>query len=366
MNSYITSISTATPPYCTSQDDIALFMANFLQADEYNIRKIRAIYKASGIEQRFAVVPDFQKDTDNRSLFASNGALPNTARRMECFEKEAIKLAYSAAEGCLKAAPNAADTDSITHLITVSCTGLFAPGPDIVLVEMLGLKTSIQRIAINFMGCYAAFNAIKTAESICLANPEARVLIVCVELCSLHLQQSTEEDHLLSAALFGDGAAALLMEAKKPEDRISLNIAKHYCDLFFDGKSEMAWHIGDFGFEMKLSSYIPGLVRQGIKMLTHNLLKNYELTVNDIEYFAIHPGGRRILEAIECELEISKNDNRFSYEVLRDYGNMSSVTVLFVLKKIFDQAVISDLDKHILSFAFGPGLTLESMLFKIT
>src|SRR5699024_10541350 len=147
----------------------------------------------------------------------------------------------------------------ITHLITVSCTGMYAPGLDIEIVQEARLSPSVKRTAINFMGCYAAFNAIKVGDAICKAEAEARVLIVCVELCSIHFQKKKDDDNILSNALFGDGAAAIVLQSTPPQ-AASLALERFHCDLSFEGKQEMAWHIGDHGFEMRLSAYVPDMI----------------------------------------------------------------------------------------------------------
>jgi predicted naringenin-chalcone synthase len=239
---------------------------------------------------------------------------------------------------------------------------MYAPGLDIELVEKLRLPTHAQRTSINFMGCYAAFNALKVADHVVKADPNAHVLVVCVELCSIHLQQSTEDESLLSNAIFGDGAAAMLVSSK-PTFR-SLELQHFYSDLSLHAKEEMGWYIGDHGFEMRLSPKVPDTIKEGISSLTSRLLKNLQLEVDDIDYFAVHPGGKRILDVIEEKLGLSKEQNQPAREVLRTYGNMSSPTVLFVIKKIMDGLKGEDHGKHILSFAFGPGLTMESALLK--
>jgi predicted naringenin-chalcone synthase len=241
---------------------------------------------------------------------------------------------------------------------------MYAPGLDIELVERLGLSPYVQRTSVNFMGCYAAFNAIKLADAICKANPQAKVMMVCTEICTIHFQKCPEPDHLVSNALFGDGAAAVLMQGQ-PCQEVSLELQSFHCDLAPAGKRDMAWHIGDTGFEMTLSSYVPDLIKQGIKELTERLLLGLKTTISEIKLFAIHPGGRRILEVIEQELGMTRNDNRFAYQVLREFGNMSSATVLFVLKELMDSLTTKEQDEPVLSFAFGPGLTLESMLLKV-
>jgi predicted naringenin-chalcone synthase len=214
------------------------------------------------------------------------------------------------------------------------------------------------------MGCYGAFNGLKMADTICRANANAKVLIVCVELCTLHFQKKMDEDFLLSNALFADGAAAVLIEGKANQNAKSLALKSFFCDLYFEGKQDMAWQIGDFGFEMTLTSYIPKLIKSGIKALIDKLLQDAGLTNTDINLYAMHPGGKAILEAIEKALNITEKENEYAYSILKDYGNMSSATVLFVLEKILKDTQNLK-GQNILSCAFGPGLTLESMILKI-
>jgi len=251
----------------------------------------------------------------------------------------------------------------ITHLVTVSCTGMYNPGLDIDLVKELKLNPSVQRININFMGCYAAINALKAAHAFCEAS-KGTVLIVCTELCSLHFQNSPTEDNILSNALFADGSAAMLIEST-PQEGLNLKLAEFHNTLTFSGDDHMAWAIGDTGFEMKLSSHVPEVIRKSINDLTHEMLVKVGAQKNDIAFFAIHPGGKKILEVIEKELGISKEKCRASYDVLKNYGNMSSPTIVFVLKEILKNLSENDDGQNILGFAFGPGLTLESVLLTI-
>jgi predicted naringenin-chalcone synthase len=284
-------------------------------------------------------------------------------QRMQLYKENALPLCIQAVNNCLFTYQEF-NIKELTHLITVSCTGMYAPGIDIELVEEFELDTSIKRTAINFMGCYGAFNALKAADAICKSDSSAKVLVVCVELCTIHFQKEKTEDHMLANALFADGAAALIMEPQ-PRNACSISIESAYCDLFSEGREDMAWHIGNFGFEMRLSSYIPDMIKKGIRQLTDKLLKNIKLNLADIQLFAIHPGGKRILEVIEEQLGMQKEDNRYAYQTLKEYGNMSSPTILFVLKALWNDLQKSDAGKNILSCAFGPGLTLESMLLKV-
>ncbi len=367
MRSYIKSIGTAVPQFKNAQHDIADFMAEAagMTPEEKNV--MQTLYRASGIGSRHSVIPDFGSKNGAYTFFPNTPNLepfPSVRDRMQLYEKEALPLALKAVEDCLNAIDNFQPA-SITHLITVSCSGMYAPGLDIELVEKLGLSKNVQRTCINFMGCYAAFNGLKIADAICKSNPTAKVLLVCVELCTIHYQKSKEWDKIVSNALFGDGASAVLIDNEKAISRTTLSLDSFHCDLAPEGKNDMAWHIGDFGFEMKLSSYVPNLIKGGIEKLTSDLLKNIELEASEIDFYAIHPGGKKILEVIETTLHIDKSKNRFAHQVLREYGNMSSPTVLFVLKEILKQTTLADDQKNILSFAFGPGLTLESMLLKV-
>ncbi|MFN5169284.1 MAG: type III polyketide synthase [Cyclobacteriaceae bacterium] len=360
--SYITALATASPPHRHSQQQIADFMIRAMKLDDTEARRLRALYRATGIDFRHSVLADYGRPADF-SFYANTDNLepfPSTRQRLEIYREHALKLSRQAAESCLEKV----DRQDITNLIVVSCTGMYAPGLDIDLVKALGLNSHVQRVCINFMGCYAAFNAIRLADTICRAEPHARVLIVCVELCSIHFQKEATEDNLLANALFADGAAAVLVQ-NRPQPGLNLKPRSFFCDLAPAGEQHMAWTVGDLGFEMKLSSYVPDVIRQGIGQLTHRLLEQINLARNQIAYYAIHPGGKKIIESIEAELGLTAFDTQHSYDVLRQYGNMSSPTVLFVLQRVSRQLNGVDDGKNILSFAFGPGLTLESMVLEI-
>jgi alpha-pyrone synthase len=361
--SYITSIGVANPEHRIEQNSIANFMVKAMRLLPEDERKLRALHRMSGIETRYSVLKDYSK-TDHFEFYSkTSDVFPSTKQRAELFQTHAIHLAASSAEKCLSAV-NMFKRSEITHLVVVSCTGMYAPGLDIDLIKVLGLRSSIERTCVNFMGCYAAFNAVKLANSFCDQNPQAKVLVVCVELCSIHFQREVTEDNLLANSLFADGAAALLIEGQ-PRLGINLKPVSFFCDIATSGAHDMAWSIGDFGFEMRLSSYVPEVIKGGIKKLTASLLEKINFRLSDISFFAIHPGGKKILEAIESELSISKEQNQYAYQVLKKYGNMSSPTVLFVLHELAHTLQQKDEHKKILSFAFGPGLTLESMVLEV-
>lgn len=364
--SYITAIGTATPTNKISQSVIADFMVPAMKLNDSGSRKLRAIFRASGIDFRHSVLADYGKQKDFSFYSNTPGfePFPSTQKRMEVFRTTALPLSVAAITNALRQLPGL-NVSELTHLIVVCCTGMYAPGLDIDIVKSLNLPSTINRTCITFMGCYAAFNALKIADVICKVDSAAKVLIVCTELCSLHFQRETTDDNLLANALFSDGSAALIMEGVPGNNKASLRTMSFYNDLAIEGEHDMAWKIGDLGFEMKLSSYVPDIIRRGIKQLTNSLLVNLKKTLPDVKFFAIHPGGKKILEAIEQELDLSKQQNADAYHVMRHYGNMSSPTVLFVLKEIFSKVKAEDDGAYILSFAFGPGLTLESGLFQI-
>ena len=377
MSAYISALGTANPPFKIPQADAARFMAEAMALGSADKRKLKVLYRASGIQNRYSVIDDYSKSYGYYDFFPNTENLepfPSTQDRMAVYNTEAPKLAAAAAKSCLQQLPDL-DPGAITHLITVSCTGMQAPGIDISLVQALGLKSSVNRTCVYFMGCYAAINGLKLANSICCADPANKVLVVSVELCTLHFQKKADEDNLLANALFGDGAAAALVEGQKRKGP-QLAMEQFYCDLAPEGQEDMAWHIGDTGFEMRLSSYIPAFIKGGVEPLLDGLLKKMSHVEKDEALFAIHPGGRRILEVAEEALGLTREDNRYSYAVLKEYGNMSSATVLFVLNEIMNEARqaadagaghgVPEKGRSVISFAFGPGLTLESMLLRLS
>lgn len=368
--SYLCAIGTALPACKLPQARIAEFMIGSLALPEREARKLRALYRATGIDWRHTVLPDYGSEPADFTFYPPAADLepfPTVSQRMVVYRREAVPLAAAAARDCLAQVPYVS-VSTITHLITVSCTGMYAPGLDIDLIGALGLASTVQRTAVNFMGCYAAFNGLKLADALCRADPaRTRVLVVCLELCTLHFQKHATPDHLLSNALFGDGAAAALVTAEAPPAGAppALVIEAAHCALEPAGRADMAWHIADSGFEMTLSSYVPDLIKAGIGQLTAGLLRAFDLRLDDVAHIAIHPGGRRILEVIEQALHLPAAANRHAYEVLREVGNLSSATVLFVLRRLLSELTAANRGERVLSFAFGPGLTLESLLLRV-
>ncbi len=357
---FITSIGTAVPDNRIAQDRIAEFMSAVMQLSPAGERKLKALYRRTGIRYRHSVLADYGRKKGEFTFYPNppDREFPSVEKRMKVYERHATPLAARAAARCLD--KRGLPADRLTHLITVSCTGMYAPGTDIELIGALGMKSSVHRLAINYMGCYGAFNGMKAAASIVRAEPDARVLVVCVELCSLHFQNRETDDFLLSNALFSDGAAAFLVEA----ERGGLEIMDFACDVFSGGKDEMGWYIREAGFEMKLTANVPEVLRVGVPLVLERLLAANGLTRADISCYAFHPGGRRILEVLEAALGLGPGHNAAAYEVLSAYGNMSSCTVLFVLEKLIAGYPAGG-ETLLFSGAFGPGLSAETALLKI-
>lgn len=364
MESKITAIGVATPRYKRSQEETADLISLGFHLKPKQEKLLKSIYKSSGIENRYSVISDYGKLPGEFEFFPNQAgeSFPTTSARMHLYKENALNLALEAIKNCLNSLDEF-DKKEITHLITVSCTGMYAPGLDIEIVQKLELNSSLKRTTINFMGCYGAFNGLKVADAFCQASSDATVLVVCVELCSLHFQNSFTIESIISNAIFADGAAAVLVQGRSM-NRKYLSMENFYCDLVPQTNQEMAWSIADSGFDIVLSSYVPEAIKSGIALFTDKLLQQADYSLDDIDYFAIHPGGMKILQACEESLNISVQDNHYSYEVLRNFGNMSSATVLFVLKQIWDDLQAGDENKNIFSCAFGPGLTLESMILR--
>lgn len=298
------------------------------------------------IGHRYAVLPPGgAADTIDAEGFYTRGAFPSTARRMARYASEALPLARRALDPLMAGlAPG-----RITHLILTSCTGFYAPGLDLEILQAYGLPGSVERSVVGFMGCYAAMNALKLARHIVRSQPEAGVLVVNLELCSLHFHEADDLERVLSFLLFGDGCAAALVTA---EPR---GLALHGFEtaVLPGGRDLITWHIGDTGFEMHLSGKVPGLLERALPALA--------IDAEGVRHWAVHPGGRSILDAVEAALALPPDALAHSRGVLHDYGNMSSATVMFVLERM----LAAGIPGSGLGLAFGPGLTAEMMRFEV-
>lgn len=371
MTVYLRSLETAVPPTVLVQTEARDVFAAQPGLTRLGTRLVSTCFDSAAIDTRYTAVAEMTLDrvAENPRFFdAATGLLlsPSTKVRNDIFASEATKLFTEAAQNALDACPGIGSLD-ITHLVTVSCTGFFNPGPDYKIVRALGLNPAVQRYHLGFMGCYAAFPALRAAKSFCEADPEAVVLVVCAELCSLHVRTSNDPDTIMGSALFADGAAAAIISARDVPGEPALMRLDHFETVLTPvGEESMAWNIGDQGFEMVLGNYVPHIIDDHIIGALEPLLSRENallgLPYRDIRHWAIHPGGRSILDKVQSRLQLSDEQLVPARETLRNFGNMSSATVLFVIKHILDLPA-EDGDGRICSMAFGPGLTVETALF---
>ncbi len=356
--SKIISIGTAVPAHKHRQSDILNFMQQVYAMNEPEKRKMRFLYQQSGIETRYSVVPDYNKISQEWKFYPHSENLepfPSLELRMIWYQKYAATLSVDAIRHCLT--DNIA-TNDITHLITVSCTGMSAPGLDLQVMELLDLPKNTNRTSINFMGCYAAIHAMKIADAVCKSDENAKVLIVCTELCTLHFQKESTNDNIASSLLFADGSAAMLITADSFNKK-GIHIDRFYAEVLPKGKKDMAWELSSTGFLMTLSGYVPDLIKEDFESLVNRALQHAGITKNEISNWCIHPGGKRILDAIASTLHLPENSLQNSYAVMREFGNMSSPTILFVLQRILQQGITNG---KVFGAAFGPGLTMETFV----
>jgi len=332
-------------------------------AGEKERRILKYLYEHSGIDTRYSVIPDFTLPVDEWQFFPKSADLepfPGLEHRMQWFQRHALPLSLSSATKCID---GILDKQELTHLVTVSCTGMSAPGLELQLAEAMGLRPDITRTAINFMGCYAAVHGLKMAADIATAQPDAKVLVVCTELCSLHFQKTFSEDTITAPLIFGDGSAAVLV-AGDDDAHPGLRLDSFYSEILKDEKDSMTWNLSSTGFLMTLSADVPDIFRKDIGPMKDRALAKAGLDKDDIDYWCIHPGGKRILQAIAQGLALSDEDLCHSFQTLRNYGNMSSATVLFVLKDMWAKCRAKR-GENLFAAAFGPGLTMESVILSV-
>ncbi|HEY6063074.1 MAG TPA: type III polyketide synthase [Chitinophagaceae bacterium] len=356
--SKIISIGTSVPAFKHDQSTILDFMQRVYALSDNDNRKIRFLYRQGGIDTRYSVIPDYSLPASEWQFYSPTENLepfPKLEKRMLWYQQYAAILSLDAVNKCIENIRGR----SITHLITVSCTGMSAPGLDLELLELLKLPATTFRTSVNFMGCYAAIHALKIADAFCKTDKKANVLIICTELCTLHFQKEHSIDNITSSMLFADGAAAVLVTGD--ENSEGLNIDHFYSLVSLKGKKDMAWELSSKGFRMTLSSYVPDMIEENFDAVVQKALTGANLGKENITDWCIHPGGKKILEAVHKSLGFTNGQLQPCYDILRDYGNMSSPTVLFVLEKIMN-GINKKQTNNIFGAAFGPGLTMETFI----
>jgi len=365
MSLLLGGIGTAVPEHAITQADAAEIGASFASLDPKRMGTIRALYKRTGVDKRHSVLLERSDGApmDRQSFYAPALGVddlgPPTEARMRRYETDAPALAEAAAREALTNAE--LDLEELTHVVTVSCTGFFAPGLDAVLIDRLGLPRDVERTHIGFMGCHGALNGLRVAASFAGANPDARVLVASVELCTLHFAYGRDPRLVVANALFSDGAAAVV---GVPAGTADTDDADGWCVLASgtllmpDSADAMSWRIGDHGFRLTLSAEVPDLIARHLPGWLEGWLGKQGLAVDDVASWAVHPGGPRVLTAVGDAIGLTNGAMDVSREVLAEYGNMSSATVLFVLDKLRRQ----NAPRPCVALAFGPGLVVEAAL----
>jgi predicted naringenin-chalcone synthase len=364
----ILSIGTAVPETVLEQNAVRDFFTAQPGVNRLTGRLIGAAFDAAAIERRHTVLHEFAAvggGTDAAPARAGGGFIgsegdllvPSTGARNAAYTALVPDLYAEAARGALGEA--GLDASAVTHVVTVSCTGFFAPGPDYRLVRDLGLNPTVERYHLGFIGCAAGIPGLRSAARICAAQPDAVVLVACAELCSLHIRASDDPQQIVAASVFADGAAAAIVTAD-PQHATgrSLELDRFATTLTPDGETDMVWTIGDEGFEMTLSAEVPRIIGREIREAVDGFLGDERPTV-----WAVHPGGRSVLDRVESGLDLPADALDASRTVLRDYGNMSSATILFILRRLLHDGLPDG--ERVAALAFGPGLTVESALLTV-
>jgi len=349
---HLNRIATAVPEH--DVHDAFTVFAEHMFADP----RLRAVFRRmatrSGIAHRYSFLdpePDSTQFLYDAHKFYRRGSFPDTARRMELFEQSAPVLMRKAVD---RLALSEQERLGISHVLVTCCTGLYAPGLDFEIVDHLALDPGVERTMVGFMGCYAAINALKLARHIVRSDPKAGVLMVNLELCTLHFQETQELEQVLSFLVFADGAAASLITAR--EQGFALDSFKAV--MVPETRDLITWKIRGLGFDMLLSGQVP--TELGRALHECELMTERD-GADGIDLWAVHPGGRSILDAVEKGLELPADALAASREVLSSFGNMSSATVMFVLERMMQQTRSG---QRGCAMSFGPGLTAETMRFR--
>lgn len=374
----VLSIGTAVPPTRLAQQHVRDLFISQPGIDRRAQRLIGAAFDASAIDYRHTVLAQFSGEPPETPpempVLDPTGRLltPTTGARNAEYVRQAPPLFAAAADAAIRGAGIA--PGQVTHVVTVSCTGLFAPGPDYRLVRDLGLPPTVERYHLGFVGCAAALPGLRTAARICAGDPTAVVLVVCAELCTLHFRSSSDPQQIVSSSVFADGAAAAIVTADPAlRGERWLDLERFGTALTDEGEQDMVWTVGDEGFDMVLSAEVPRIIGREIRGAVDRFLGD------DLpDAWAVHPGGRSVLDRVETGLELPASALSASRQVLRDYGNMSSATILFILRTFLDGTTGATTGattdstpgsgngngngQRIAALAFGPGLTVESAL----
>ena len=353
MSFRILGLGTALPASSVTQERAAELTSHYSDHDAEQSRRLAILYRRTGIAKRHIVL----LDRADLPLASAGPDGPTTGWRMRRYNEQVRPLALQAASRAIAAA--GVIPEAITHLVTVSCTGFAAPGFDVALIEELELARTVERTHIGFMGCHGALNGLRVARALTGSDPAACVLLCAAELCSLHFQYGWDSEHAVANALFADGAAALVGSSQAADSPDAWQVVANGSCLVPGTVDVMTWRIGDHGFEMTLSSRLSHLIAAHLRPWLVGWLAGQGLAPRDVASWAIHPGGPRVLDAVEEALALDPSATAHSRAVLASYGNVSSPTVLLILDRL--RRLADSLP--CVALAFGPGLTIEAALF---
>lgn len=351
----IRAIATARPAFRMPREEW-LAIADRISPPEVDRRVLARLAERSGIDTRWCAA--FEREND---CFYQAGSVPGTAERMALWSRAARAMALEASAAAIARARD--QPEAITHLVTASCTGFESPGVDAHLIASLGLSPEVKRLHVGFMGCHAAVNALGVAHQAVLADPRARVLVCCAEVCSAHFHHTARLDQLIANTLFADGAAALVVAAAR-EHEPEPGIASTHSIVIPNTAAEMRWTIGDHGFEMTLGAQVPDRLEREVGGWVRRVLAGQGLEVDDIGGWAIHPGGPRVIESVLASLALDPRAGDASRAVLRECGNMSSATLPFILERLRADQDRTQSQRPMVGLAFGPGLVGEMVVIR--
>lgn len=360
----ISGLSTCLPDNYFSQEAASEYASKMPGLSKRQREALRRLYRLTHIKTRASVFADDDHGTTTFASFfpVSTDVMdrgPTTAERMVAYNKFAKELSTRV---CLQSLAMASiEAASVTHLVTVSCTGFGSPGFDLNLVEKLALSPDVYRTNVGFMGCHGTMNALRVAQAFLAQDPDAIVLLCATEVCSLHFQYRQNSQDLVANSLFADGAAALVLH-DQASDMKRLQYVDSCSHVVPNSEQAMSWTIGDHGFQMTLSADVPRLVEENLPIVLAKFLKKHMLSIDSIKHWAVHPGGPRVLDAVESSLGLNPEALRESRQVLQECGNMSSPTIMFILQRMF--AGQTPAGTPTVALAFGPGLTIEVALFR--
>ena len=356
----IIGLGTVLPDYPVTQNEGGSWLSEYLEYPDRTKRFAKRIFRLSSVETRYSVLPDF---THPEESVLYRGGLPTLEERMSIYRSEAPKLAERACnEALLHARVRPAD---VTHLIIITSTGFFTPGPDVDLVHRMGLPISIERTVISMGGCSGAFTGFRAARRIVGDDPSAKVLMVCLELSSIHLDDEPDHDKIVAYSIFGDACAAAVLTGATDLSQALVTLEDSETRLEHEGRDLLKWDLKSTGFSITLSDDLAPFFKERVAGFVAPLIAKVtggSKDPKDVRSWVVHPGGPSILRGVEQQLDLKPEALESSWKVLQNGGNLSSASVLFVLQH---ERTRREVGERGLFVGFGPGLTLEAVVFSL-